>query len=90
MISCQILNDKVKLLVSDTGIGVSQENQARLFKKFEQAGESALSRDVSQGTGLGLYISRQMMEAMGGSVSLVKSELGKGSVFAIEVPIKKD
>ncbi|MES2006656.1 MAG: ATP-binding protein, partial [Patescibacteria group bacterium] len=71
----------IKVRVSDTGDGISEHNQARLFRKFQQAGEDMLARDVSQSTGLGLYISRLIMNAMGGEIGLEKSELGKGSTF---------
>jgi len=67
--------------VSDTGIGIPIENQKLLFRKFQQAGSSIYARDVSQGTGLGLYISKMLAEGMGGSLRLLKSEEGKGSTF---------
>jgi signal transduction histidine kinase len=77
----------LKVVVSDTGIGISEKNQSRLFRKFQQAGEDMIARDVTQGTGLGLYISQLLVTAMGGTIGLVKSELGKGSTFAFTVPI---
>jgi signal transduction histidine kinase len=46
-----------------------------------------LARDVTQSTGLGLYISRLLMSNMGGTITLERSELGKGSTFAFTVPI---
>lgn len=77
----------VQVLVADTGIGISQQNQQRLFHKFEQASERLLARDMTQGTGLGLYISRLLMEGMGGKVYLVRSELDKGSTFGVSLPL---
>jgi signal transduction histidine kinase len=77
----------LKIIVSDSGIGISEQNQSRLFRKFQQAGEDMIARDVTQGTGLGLYISQLLISAMGGVIKLDKSELGKGSTFSFTVPI---
>lgn len=77
----------VKVGVSDTGRGILVQNQRLLFKKFQQAGERVLARDVTQGTGMGLYISKLLCEGMGGKIWVEKSEAGKGSTFAFEIPI---
>jgi len=77
----------VRLRVSDTGRGISINNQKLLFHKFQQAGDSPYTRDTTRGTGLGLYISKLMVESMGGSIGLESSEEGKGSVFFLELPI---
>lgn len=79
--------DHVVITVTDTGKGISEQNQSLLFRKFQQAGEEMLSRDVSQSAGLGLYITKLIIEAMGGTVELTKSALGKGSTFTLTVPI---
>jgi len=79
----------VKIQVSDTGIGISEEKQGLLFRKFQQAGEDVQTRDVTRGSGLGLYISKMLVEGMGGKIYLEKSSLGKGSIFAFELPIDK-
>lgn len=76
----------VRVRVSDTGAGISEHNQTLLFRKFQQAGENIFARDVSQSTGLGLYISKLIIEAMGGTIALERSELGKGSVFTFTLP----
>ena len=75
----------VALLVVDTGIGVSLESQARLFQKFAQA-EGGHSREFG-GTGLGLVISKHLMEMMGGTISLSSEGLGHGSTLRISMPI---
>ncbi len=77
----------IQVRVTDTGAGISEHNQALLFRKFQQAGEQMLARDVTQSTGLGLYISRLIISSMGGTIGLEKSELGKGSTFVFTVPI---
>jgi len=76
----------VKVLVSDTGRGISIENQKLLFHKFQQAGSSLHTRDATKGTGLGLYINKLLLEGMGGKIGLVKSEVDKGSIFAFTLP----
>jgi signal transduction histidine kinase len=78
----------VKVTVSDTGHGIPQENQKLLFKKFQQAPiTNSYTRDVTKGTGLGLYISKLMVEGMGGKIWLERSEVGKGSTFAFSLPV---
>ncbi|MBG6616198.1 transporter substrate-binding domain-containing protein [Pseudomonas aeruginosa] len=69
------------LEVSDTGLGISEEDQARLFRPFSQVGSPALGQ--ASGSGLGLYISRRLVHLMGGRISL-RSELGNGSCFSVE------
>jgi signal transduction histidine kinase/CheY-like chemotaxis protein/HAMP domain-containing protein len=72
----------IRIDVSDTGIGISQEQQARLFTSFEQA-DNRISRKFG-GTGLGLAISKRIVEMMGGSV-WIESELGQGATFSFTV-----
>lgn len=76
------------VIVKDTGIGISEEARPLLFRKFQQAQEKLLTRDMTQGTGLGLYLSKRLAEAMGGDVVLLESEPGKGSSFMVSLPIK--
>jgi signal transduction histidine kinase len=75
--------DWVELAVSDTGIGMTTEQQAKLFQDFTQA-DSLTARRYG-GTGLGLAISRKLARMMGGDVT-VASEPGKGSVFTVRLP----
>ncbi|HET7099363.1 MAG TPA: ATP-binding protein [Patescibacteria group bacterium] len=86
-ISFTVENNFVKTSVTDTGRGISPENQALLFHKFQQAGSSLLTRDTTKGTGLGLYISKLIVEGMGGKIWIEKSEADKGSVFSFTLPL---
>jgi len=70
--------------VSDTGIGLSDEHQQQLFSAFSQA-EPSHSRQFG-GSGLGLTICRQLIQRMGGEIT-VESELGKGSTFSFTLPL---
>jgi signal transduction histidine kinase len=75
--------DWIELAVSDTGIGMTPEQQAKLFEEFSQ-GEATTAQKFG-GTGLGLAISRKLARMMGGDVT-VASEPGKGSVFTVRPP----
>ena len=77
---------QIKIAVSDTGIGISPEQQSKLFQSFQQA-ESDISRKFG-GTGLGLAISKSIVEMMGGAIS-VESELGKGALFYFTVRLRR-
>lgn len=77
----------IHIKVTDTGNGIPLANQNLLFLKFQQAGGSTITRDGAKGTGLGLYISRLMAEGMGGTLDLIQSIEGKGSVFCLTLPI---
>lgn len=82
----KIGGDDNKLLimeVGDTGRGIDKKDLERLFEPFEQLSDHM----TSYGTGLGLTIARQFVEMMGGSIS-VKSVLGEGSIFRVELPIE--
>lgn len=74
-----------KVLIYDTGRGISEEERPLLFEKFRQVGDRVYTQDHTKGTGMGLYITRLMTEAMGGKVYLGKSEKGKGSEFVVEL-----
>jgi len=69
--------------VADSGIGMTPEQQAKLFEEFTQADASTAQR--FGGTGLGLAITRKLARMMGGDV-IVTSELDKGSVFTVRLP----
>jgi signal transduction histidine kinase len=79
-------NSSFKIFVRDTGRGITPQYQSLLFRKFQQAGESLFTRDTTKGTGLGLYISKLLVEGMGGQIWLERSEAGKGTVFGFTLP----
>jgi signal transduction histidine kinase/CheY-like chemotaxis protein len=81
------VEDWLSIEVSDTGIGMSDEQMQRLFQPFAQADTSTTRR--YGGTGLGLVITRRMMQLLGGDVS-VKSVLGQGAVFTLRAPLRFD
>lgn len=78
---------RLRITVSDTGIGISQEQSQKIFERFVQADPST-TRNYG-GTGLGLSICRKLTEILGGKIHL-ESELGSGAVFTVEVPVGAD
>jgi signal transduction histidine kinase len=71
--------------VADTGYGISEDDQANLFKNFFRSGDQNIRNEP--GTGLGLSITKRMIESHGGELSYV-SELGKGSTFSFTMPLE--
>jgi signal transduction histidine kinase len=76
--------DSVKIVVADTGIGISEEQQKLLFKPFAQADDSVTKK--YGGTGLGLSLTQSLARLMGGEVTL-NSQEGKGSSFELTIPV---
>ncbi|HKG13294.1 MAG TPA: ATP-binding protein [Pyrinomonadaceae bacterium] len=77
----------VRVSVADTGVGIQREDLHDIFDKYAQARSRATRSE--KGTGLGLYITRQLVELHGGKIS-VQSEVGKGSTFSFTIPIASD
>jgi signal transduction histidine kinase len=75
----------VLIRVSDEGVGIPPEAHEHIFERFTRS-ESALASEI-RGTGLGLYLARQLIESMGGAIWLERSEPGKGSTFAYTLPL---
>ncbi len=88
-VTVRVKKDLANVVVSveDTGRGIAPQDQPLLFRKFQQLNDTLYTRDVSRGTGLGLYISRLMIEAMKGKIYLEKSEVYKGSIFTFSLPL---
>jgi len=77
---------KIVFKVEDTGIGISEENKDKLFKEFTRI-KTAETRDIT-GSGLGLSITKRMIEQYGGDIK-VDSEYGKGSTFLVTLPVNQ-
>jgi signal transduction histidine kinase len=85
VISAGASNGSFKVAVRDTGPGISQADQGKIFEEFQQADNSTTK--AKGGTGLGLAIARRIMEMHGGKL-WVESELGQGSTFAFTLPVQ--
>jgi signal transduction histidine kinase len=77
------VDGNVQVSVTDTGPGIAPEDRARIFEEFQQA---AAGREQPDGTGLGLTLSKRLVELHGGHI-WVESEVGKGSTFAFTLPV---
>jgi len=86
ILSCQEMpNQMVRISVADTGWGIPLDKQNNLFMPFERLGREAGN---IEGTGIGLTITKQIVELLGGHISF-ESEEGKGSVFSIDIPVSE-
>ena len=79
--------DGAVLEVADTGIGIPEDEQDRLFQRFFRS--STATQQAIPGTGLGLVISRAIVEAHGGTIE-VASQVGAGTSFRVELPVQHD
>ena len=78
------LDNKVKIIVKDNGIGISEENQKIIFDRFNQVVDE--NSEEKGGSGLGLTITKQLIILHGGEI-YVNSEVGSGSEFIIILPV---
>lgn len=85
-VSVTVQGKMFKIRIADSGVGIEEKDQQKLYRKFQQLDSGV---DRSQGTGLGLYISREMARAMGGDVYLESSIKGKGSIFVFSLPLSE-
>jgi len=76
----------VHFSIKDTGIGISAEDIPKLFNKFTRAKDANKQNVI--GTGLGLYVAKQMLEAQGGKIWIESEGVGKGTTFIVELPQK--
>jgi signal transduction histidine kinase len=81
-------DDKIIVAITDTGIGIPQEELPYLFEKFSRGKD--ISRLNTGGTGLGLHVGKRMIEALHGAIRVESEGEGKGSTFFIEVPIEME
>lgn len=79
--------EKMRIEIKDTGVGIDQETMERLFQKFSRAYDA--TRMNANGTGLGLYVARQLVEAHKGKLWAESEGEGKGTTFIVELPVKK-
>jgi signal transduction histidine kinase len=86
-VRAELVDDRVRLTIADTGVGIAPEDVKRLFDKFEQARSRATRGE--KGTGLGLYITKQLVELHGSHIE-VQSEIGRGSSFSFMLPKSSD
>ncbi len=86
-IALSVENGMVVTKVADTGRGISQEDMPKLFQKFSMVGNNYLTKQNAQGTGLGLYISKSLIELHGGKIWVNSEGIGKGTVFSFSLKI---
>ncbi len=76
----------LQISVIDSGVGIKKEDMDKLFQPFQRVGMS-LAKSYTEGTGLGLYLTKKVIDLLGGDIS-AKSEYGRGSEFTLTVPLK--
>jgi signal transduction histidine kinase len=86
-VSARRRSDTAEIRIEDEGIGIAGSDQQRIFTKFYRAGDAA--QHSPQGTGLGLFLARGLLAAMGGRI-WVESKEGEGSTFVCELPVARE
>jgi signal transduction histidine kinase len=76
----------LQISVIDSGVGIKKEDMDKLFQPFQRIGMS-LTKSYTEGTGLGLYLTKKLIDLLGGDIS-AKSEYGRGSEFTFTIPLK--
>lgn len=85
-IDCQQMgSDRVRISVTDDGIGIAPEHKFRLFELFQRLGQEAVT---IEGTGIGLTISKRLVQLLGGDIGY-ESQVGKGSTFWVILPLRE-
>ena len=79
----QKINNHIRISVNDTGLGIAQDQQNKVFKSYDRLGHE---NTVIEGTGLGLTIVKQLIELMNGTIDF-ESHQDKGSTFWVELPV---
>jgi len=90
IVSVKVDNDMITTSIKDTGKGISNLDVGKLFKKFGIVGTTSVLTHGAQSTGLGLYISKSIVELLGGTIWVESEGEGKGSTFSFSLPIIKD
>jgi signal transduction histidine kinase len=83
LVTLSAAGERVRVDVSDTGIGMNEADRRRLFERFFRT-QTVLERQIP-GTGLGLYISKAIVESHGGTISVV-TDVDRGSTFSVDLP----
>lgn len=78
---------QVDISVKDSGVGISKDNLSRLFKKFSRLDNSYIAASSSGGTGLGLYISKSLVDLMKGKIWVISEGEGQGTTFSFSLPV---
>ena len=77
----------VLISISDTGKGIKKEDMGKLFKKFQTMGNAFLQKQQNQGSGLGLYLSKALIELHGGKVGVESAGENKGATFSFSLSL---
>lgn len=89
-VALQTQENGVLISVADTGKGIKKEDMGKLFQKFQTMGNAFLQKQQSQGSGLGLYLSKALIELHGGSVSVESDGENKGAKFTFTLPYNEN